>query len=71
MIPPMLFELLPRAQASRTYIHISRLLAYRVGTFDADGVGEVAHAAVAFYLQSRLVYSCSSRVSRYEEEEER
>ena len=53
----MHLKLLPRAKARRTDVDAVARLAHQVRTFDPDGVGEVAVAAVAVYLETRLIYS--------------
>lgn len=50
-------KLLPAAKACGTYVYTVPDLANRVGTFDSDGMSEVAGAAVTFDLQARFAHS--------------
>ena len=59
MVAFVFFDLFPRAKTRRTYVHAVARLAFRVCTFDANRMGEVAGAAVAQNLETRLVYGRS------------
>lgn len=56
MCPFVWAELLPCAETRGTYVDAISWLANRVGTLDADGMGEVALAPIALDLQTGLVH---------------
>ena len=56
MVTFVVFEFFSGTKTRWTEIHAIPVFAHWVCTFYADGMGEVARAAVAVELQTRLIY---------------
>ena len=52
----MCFELLPRTETSWTYVDAVTDLTIRIRTFNANGMRQVAQAAIALYVEARFVH---------------